>query len=76
MIQQKQLTLKLDLNVLGALDTEAFVTGRKRNRLINEAVAFYCRYKDALRSDELNEDIFRTKSRAELKRWEARWGFD
>ena len=76
MIMQKQLTLKLDLRILGALDSEAFVTGRKRNRLINEAVAFYCRYKDARRADRVVKDPDRTKSRAELQRWETRWGLD
>jgi len=76
MINQKQLTLKLDLRILGALESEAWCTGEKRNRLINEAVAFYCRYKDARRADRVFKDPDRTKSRAELQRWETRWGLD
>lgn len=72
MINQKQITLKLDYAAFGALETESFVTGVNRNRLINEAVRFMLRFKDARRADRCAGTDHR-KTAAELLNWEQKW---
>lgn len=72
MINQKQITAKIDYGVYGALETESFVTGINRNRLINEAIRFMIRYKDARRAD-LAAGTDHKKTACELLRWEERW---
>lgn len=41
MINQKALSLKLDVSVLEELDKEVQVTWKSRNRIINDAVRLY-----------------------------------
>ena len=49
MITQKLISLKIDKKLLDGLDEEANLGYNKRNRLINEAIRFYLRYKDTHR---------------------------
>lgn len=46
MIGQKAISAKLDNEVLRLIDAEASVSGRKRNRLLNDAVLHYSKYLD------------------------------
>lgn len=48
-IQQRQICVKVDYITMGALDTECFNTGEKRNRLINEAIRLLIELRDARR---------------------------
>ena len=49
MIRQKAITVKIDYNVLHYLDNEVSVSGINRNKLINRAIWYYIRNKDAQR---------------------------
>lgn len=46
MIGQKAISAKLDNEVIRLIDEEAYMSGRKRNRLINDAVVHYVRHLD------------------------------
>lgn len=51
MVSQKPISLKLDPWVLHELEMEVAASGKKRNRIINEAIALYVKYQDARRYD-------------------------
>lgn len=49
MIRQKAISVKIDYNVLHDLDNEVSASGINRNKLINYAIWYYTRIKDAQR---------------------------
>ena len=49
MIRQKAISVKIDYNVLHDLEEEARTSGINRNKLINYAIWYYTRHKDAQR---------------------------
>lgn len=49
MVTQKPISLKIDINLLEELDTEASLGWRKRNAIINDAIRYYLKLKDARR---------------------------
>ena len=49
MIRQKAISVKIDYNVLHDLEQEASASGINRNKLINYAIWYYTRHKDAQR---------------------------
>ena len=49
MIRQKAISVKIDYNVLYDLEEEVRTSGINRNKLINYAIWYYTRYKDAQR---------------------------
>lgn len=49
MITQKPISLKIDASILEDLDKEVALGWRKRNNLINQAIAMYLRVMDARR---------------------------
>lgn len=49
MIRQKAISVKIDYNVLYDLEEEARTSGINRNKLINYAIWYYTRLKDAQR---------------------------
>lgn len=49
MITQKAISVKIDYSILQDLDQEASKSGINRNKLINRAIWFYIRNKDARR---------------------------
>lgn len=57
MITQKPISLKINKNLLMQLDQECYETFRKRNAVINEAIAFYIEYKDAYRHEKYANSV-------------------
>jgi len=55
MIVQKAISAKLDLEALQLLDEEASRSGRKRNRLLNDAVRHYVSFLDEARRREADD---------------------
>lgn len=51
MVNQILISLKIDSRVLQELEKEVAVSGKRRNRIINEAIALYIKYQDARRAD-------------------------
>lgn len=51
MVSQKLMSLKIDPWVLHELEKEVAASGKKRNRIINDAIALYVKYQDARRYD-------------------------
>lgn len=49
MIRQKAISVKIDYNVLHDLENEVIASGINRNKLINYAIWYYIRNKDAQR---------------------------
>lgn len=49
MIRQKAISVKINYNVLYDLEEEARTSGINRNKLINYAIWYYTRHKDAQR---------------------------
>ena len=49
MITQKAISVKIDYSILQDLDQEVSTSGINRNKLINRAIWFYIRNKDAQR---------------------------
>ena len=49
MVTQKAISLKIDTELLEDLDTEASRGWRKRNGIINDAIRYYLKLKDARR---------------------------
>lgn len=49
MIRQKAISVKIDYNVLHDLEEEVRTSGINRNKLINCAIWYYTRHKDAQR---------------------------
>lgn len=49
MVTQKPISLKIDVNLLEELDIEASLGWRKRNAIINDAIRYYLKLKDARR---------------------------
>lgn len=49
MVNQKPISVKMEYDILEALDAECSVGWMKRNRHINEAVRFYLELKDTQR---------------------------
>mgnify|MGYP003311207306 CR=1 FL=1 len=49
MVNQKPISVKMEYDILEALDAECSVGWMMRNRHINEAVRFYLDYKDTRR---------------------------
>lgn len=49
MVNQKPISVKMEYDILEALDEECRTGWMKRNRHINEAVRFYLDYKDTRR---------------------------
>lgn len=51
MVNQTLISLKIDSWVLKELEKEVAASGKRRNRIINEAIALYIKYQDARRYD-------------------------
>lgn len=74
-VNQRAISVKVDYITMGALDTECFCTGEKRNRVINDAIRLYIELRDARRvalslgADPLESDIVRNR----LSDWFAHW---
>lgn len=51
MVNQTLVSLKIDSWVLQELDKEILVSGKRRNRIINEAISLYIEYQRARRAD-------------------------
>lgn len=51
MITQKAISVKMDAVTLEELDRECYYNGKKRNRVINDAVEHYMKYLDKVRED-------------------------
>lgn len=49
MIRQKAISVKIDYNVLHDLENEVSASGINRNKLVNYAIWYYTRMKDAQR---------------------------
>lgn len=52
MVNQKALSLKLDLSVFDSLEKESYVSSVSKNRVINNAVGFYVNVLDFYRSEK------------------------
>lgn len=68
MVNQKPISMRIDECILNMVDQEAFMTGRPRNRILNEGAALYVelqdlrrrlRYYDGNDSEALLEQFFR-----------------
>ena len=57
MITQKPISLKIDCELLEQLDQEVELTWKKRNAVINDAIAFYLEYKDAYRHEKYANSV-------------------
>lgn len=51
MITQKAISVKMDATTLEELDRECYYNGKKRNRVINDAVEHYMHHLDKVRED-------------------------
>lgn len=51
MITQKAISVKMDATTLEELDRECYYHGKKRNRVINDAVEHYMHHLDKVRED-------------------------
>lgn len=51
-VTTQAISVKMDHHTLLALDKEAYVSGVKRNRLINQACDFYIKHLDEERSNK------------------------
>lgn len=51
MVNQIQISVKVDTWLLEELEKEVGVSGKKRNRIINDAIRLYIRHQDARRAD-------------------------
>lgn len=51
MITQTAISVKMDAVTLEELDRECYYNGKKRNRVINDAVEHYIKYLDKVRED-------------------------
>lgn len=51
MVNQIAISVKLDSGLLDELEKEVTTSGKRRNRIINEAIALYVKYQDARRAD-------------------------
>ena len=65
MVTQKPISAKIDLSTLEELDLECHVSGRARNRVINDAIKFYIAIQDLARApfkptmDEIANEVLR-----------------
>ncbi len=65
MVTQKPISLKLNYSTLEELDLECYVSGRKRNAVINDAIKMYIAIKDLARApflptgDEITNQILK-----------------
>lgn len=50
MVNQKPISAKIDLSTLEELDLECYVSGRARNRVINDAIKLYITIMDLQRA--------------------------
>lgn len=50
MVMQKPISAKIDLTTFEELELESYVSGRARNRVINDAIKFYITIKDMARA--------------------------
>lgn len=57
MITQKPISLKINSELLEQLDQEVELTWKKRNAVINDAIAFYLEYKDAYRHEKYANSV-------------------
>lgn len=57
MITQKPISLKIDCGLLEQLDQEVEQGLKKRNAVINDAIAFYLEYKDAYRHEKYANSV-------------------
>lgn len=48
-VNQKPISFKIAFNILDELDKECYVSGKKRNTLINLAIGYYLEYLDCCR---------------------------
>lgn len=56
MVNQTAISARIDNNTLWILEQEAMVSGRTRNRMINEGAAMYVRTLDARREYKMHQD--------------------
>lgn len=66
MINQKPISLKIDISLLDKLDAEAADTWKSRNRLINEAVGVYLELLNAQRYQRYEESVEKPVSKEAL----------
>lgn len=65
MVTQKPISAKIDLSTLEELDLECYVSGRARNRVINDAIKLYIAIQDLARApfkptmDELSNQVLK-----------------
>lgn len=71
MVNQKPISVKMEYDILEALDLECQTGWMKRNRHINEAVRFYLEYKDTVRRIHLFGSSDAKKK--ELDEFENKW---
>lgn len=71
MVNQKPISVKMEYDILEALDLECQTGWMKRNRHINEAVRFYLDYKDTVRRIRLFSSS--NAKNKELEDFEKRW---
>lgn len=71
MVNQKPISVKMEYDILEALDLECQLGWMKRNRHINEAVRFYLEYKDTVRRIRLFGSLDAKKK--ELDDFEKKW---
>ena len=71
MVNQKAISVKLDVDTLQQLDIECGLGYMKRNRIINEAVRMYLDAKDTKRRWSLTSSI--VEKAAEYAQFNLRW---
>ena len=74
MVTQKPISLKIDTELLQELDEEVRLGWRKRNCLINQAIALYLEVKDLNR--RLSDKQISVELSAEAKQYVADSGYD
>lgn len=50
-VTQKAISAKVELHILGAVDTLCFETGMKRNAVLNDALKMYLQFHRAMHDD-------------------------
>lgn len=71
MVTQKQISLKIDLQLLEDLDKESMLGWNKRNTLINKAVRLLLDYQDTVRKIRSYGEL--TDKKKEICDFEKRW---
>lgn len=71
MVNQKAICVKMEYDILAALDAETATGWMKRNRHINEAVRYYLDYKDTRRRIRTYGSI--DDGKREFERFAKKW---